>query len=442
MNACLTATDFARRRYWQAGTLEPGKPDCIHQVCLYPQVRRQTILGFGGAFTEAAACCWQRLAPENRARFLQAYFGPDGLRYTLGRTHMGSCDFSLGHYACLDGPDQPAASFSMARDRQYILPLLLAAQEAAGQPLGLLLSPWSPPAFMKTNGDRNHGGSLKPEFYAQWAACMAEYVRRYRAAGCDVRMVSVQNEPAATQTWDSCLYTAQEEGEFAVRCLRPALDRAGCGSVKILAWDHNKESLLWRAAGTLSVPGADGAVDGFGVHWYTGDHFEALRAARELWPDKILLHTEGCVEYSRFDGMAGVGKAEMYAHDILGDLNAGASGYIDWNLLLDADGGPNHVGNFCEAPLMLTGSGQDFVTNGEYWYIGHFSRFIRPGAVAVASSGWCSGAEHAAFLNPDGGRVLVALNRTGEALPVSASEDGESAFNFTLAPHSIATLTY
>lgn len=442
MNAVLTTTDLGRGLYWRAEALEPTAPDYIHQISIYPQVRRQTVAGFGGAFTEAAAYCWQQLAPENRARFLQAYFGPDGLRYTLARAHMGSCDFALGNYACLDGAGQPMDAFSMERDEQYLLPLLRAAQQAAGHPLALLLSPWSPPAFMKTNGEMDHGGALKPEYRAQWAACIAEYVRRYRAAGCDVRMVTVQNEPAAVQSWDSCIYTAQEEGVFAAQFLRPALDRAGCAGVQILAWDHNKEALIWRAAGTLAVPGAAQAVDGFGVHWYTGDHFEALRAARELWPDKLFLHTEGCVEYSRFAGMAGPGKAEMYAHDILGDLNAGVSGYIDWNLLLDAGGGPNHAANYCAAPLMLTEDGRDFVTNGEYWYIGQFSRFIQPGAVCLASSGWCAGAEHAAFANPDGSHVLVTLNRTGEALPVSATEDGETCFSFALAPHSIATLTY
>lgn len=442
MNASLITTDLARGLHWHSETLAAGAADGMHQVNLFPALRGQTFAGFGGAFTEAAGSCWQRLSEANRQRFLAACFGPDGLGYTLGRAHMGGCDFALGSYACLQAPGQSLAAFDTSRDQQYILPLIAAAQAAAGQKLGLLLSPWSPPPFMKTNGEAAHGGRLLPAYRAQWAACMAEYVRRYRAAGCDVRMVTIQNEPAAAQTWDSCLYTAREEGEFAARWLRPALDAAGCSDVRILAWDHNKELLVQRAAGTLAVEGADRAVDGFAVHWYSGDHFDAIAAVRALYPGKEVWFTEGCVEYSRFDGLPGVGKAEMYAHDILGNLNAGIAGSIDWNLLLDAAGGPNHVGNFCEAPLMLTADGTDFVTLGEYWYIGQFSRFIRPGAVAVGHSAYTAGLEVTAFQNSDGRRVAVLLNRTGAPLPASVTEDGETGFTFTLAPHSIATLVY
>lgn len=442
MNATLTTTDLANGLHWHSEELAPAKADGMHQVNVFPALRGQTFAGFGGAFTEAAAHSWQQLTPANRQRFLDACFGPDGLGYTLGRAHIGSCDFALGNYACLSAPDETLAGFDISRDEQYLLPLIAAAQQTAGRRLGLLLSPWSPPAFMKTNGEMNHGGKLKPEYRALWAACMAGYVRRYRDAGCDVRMVSVQNEPAATQTWDSCLYTAREEGEFAAQYLRPALDKAGCGDVKILAWDHNKELLVQRAAGTLAAEGADKAVDGFGVHWYSGDHFEAIAAVRALYPGKEVWFTEGCVEYSRFDGMPRVGKAEMYAHDILGNLNAGIAGSLDWNLLLDAAGGPNHVGNFCEAPLMLTADGSDFLINGEYWYIGQFSRFIRPGATALGHSAYTAGLEATAFLNADGRKAAVLLNRTGGALDASLTEDGVTGYNFTLAPHTIATVTY
>lgn len=252
--------------------------------------------------------------------------------------------------------------------------------------------------------------------------------------------MSVQNEPAAVQTWDSCIYSAQEEGEFAAGFLAPALTEAGCGDVKILAWDHNKELLLQRASGTLAVPGAAKAVNGFAFHWYTGDHFDAVRLAKDRWPDKELWFSEGCVEYSRFDGMTPLQKAEMYAHDILGNLNAGISGSIDWNLLLDAKGGPNHVGNFCEAPVMLTGDGSDFVLQSEYYYIGQFSRFIRPGAVRLGVSSWTSDLEVTAFENLDGSRIVVALNRTERVLPISVTLDGQEGFNFLFAPHSVATL--
>lgn len=439
MKAVITTTDFSRNSLWAEAPLEAGALDCTHQVSVYPNCKGQRIEGFGGAFTEAAAYNYQKLPQDKRKAFMQAYFGEKGLRYSVGRTHMGSCDFALGNYACISSENDPV--FNTRRDETYLLPMLRDAGAAAGKPIGLLLSPWSPPAFMKTNGDMNHGGKLREEYRPLWAECMARYVAFYRAQGCDVRMVSIQNEPAATQTWDSCLYSATEEGEFAA-FLRKALDAADCADVKILAWDHNKDIFVYRAEETLSVAGAEENVDGFGIHWYTGDHFEAVRAVKQRWPEKHIWFTEGCVEYSRFDGMTPQQKAEMYAHDILGNLNAGISGSIDWNLLLDSKGGPNHVGNFCEAPVMLSEDGTDFSLMTEYYYIGHFSRYIRPGAVKLASSVANTGVEAAAFENPDGSRVAVLLNTGDAPQDVSLTENGAEGFPFRLNPHTIATVQW
>ena len=438
MKAVLTTTDFQAGQRWRQTDLACAAADATHQVIVCPELCFQQFQGFGGAFTEAAAVCWKGLPPKRQQAFLDAYFGTGGLGYTLGRVHMGSCDFALDNYACQAGTEDQG--FDTSRDDENLIPLILAAQKTAGVPIGLMLSPWSPPGFMKTNGEMNHGGGLKPEYRQRWAECMASYVAHYRAVGCDVRLMTVQNEPAAVQTWDSCIYSAREEGEFAAEFLAPALDLAGCGDVKILAWDHNKDLLVRRAAGTLAAPGAVEAVDGFAFHWYTGDHFDAVRLVKGRWPDKELWFSEGCVEYSRFDGLTPLQKAEMYAHDILGNLNAGISGSIDWNLLLDAKGGPNHVGNFCEAPVMLTEDGSDFVLQSEYYYIGQFSRFIRPGAVRLGVSSWTADLEVAAFENVGGSRVVIVLNRTGQTMPVSITLDGQTAFNCSIAPHSIATL--
>ncbi|MBD5537902.1 MAG: glucosylceramidase [Lachnospiraceae bacterium] len=443
MKAVLTVTNLEKNIKWQQCELESGEVDSIHQVSVYPFMRRQTVQGFGGAFTEAAAWCCGQLPEEKRRQVLKAYFGDEGLRYTMGRVHMNSCDFSLGNYACVENPeDENLEGFTAERDEKYMIPMILEAQDIAGQPINLMLSPWSPPGFMKTNGEMNHGGSLRPEYRSRWAACMAKYASYYRSRGCSVKLMSIQNEPAAVQSWDSCIYTAAEEGEFAVKELFPALQAAGCGDIRILAWDHNKEILPYRAKETMVVAGAEDAIGGFAVHWYTGDHFDALRLVREKWSGKEIWFTEGCVEYSRFDGMSHGKKAEMYAHDILGNLNGGISGSLDWNLLLDAAGGPNHVGNFCEAPIMLNEAGDDYRIMGEYYYIGHFSRFIRPGAVCLGSSVYGSAVESVAFENTDGERGVVLLNRTEEAVPVSVTEEGGKAYNFEMQAHSIATLCW
>lgn len=439
MKATLTVTNLQKDIRWASSEISSGNADCMHQVSVYPNVRRQHFQGFGGAFTEAAAYCYQQLPEKKRREFMEAYFGPEGLRYSVGRTHLNSCDFALGNYACMESPEDEV--FHTERDEKYLIPMIWDAQKAAGRPICLLVSPWSPPAFMKTNGDMNHGGSLKAEYRQLWAACLAKYAAFYREQGCKVAMISIQNEPAAVQTWDSCIYSAKEEGEFAL-LLRRALDAEGCGDMQILAWDHNKDLFVYRAEDTLSVPGAEEALGGFALHWYTGDHFDAVRFVKERWADKTVWFTEGCVEYSRFDGMTPQQKAEMYAHDIIGNLNAGISGSIDWNLLLDAKGGPNHVGNFCEAPVMLNADGSGFEIMSEYYYIGHFSRCIRPGAVCLGSSVYSSGVEATVFENPDGSRAAVLLNRTDAVQEVSVTENAEDGFCFSLEPHTIATLQW
>ena len=439
MKATLTTTNLNKNLFWHSTQLERGRVDCMHQVSIYPTIRKQTFHGFGGAFTEAAAYSYQQLPAEKREQFMQAYFGENGLRYRYGRVHLNSCDFSLGNYACMESPDDPV--FHTDRDEQYPIPMILDAQKTAGRPIGLMVTPWSPPAFMKTNGDMNHGGKLKEEYRTLWAQCLAKYVSFYRQQGCDVQMISIQNEPDAVQTWDSCIYSGIEEGEFAP-ILREALDAEGCSDVRILAWDHNKDILVYRAEATLSVPGADGCVDGFAIHWYTGDHFDAVRLTADRWSAKELWFTEGCVEYSRFDGNTPLQKAEMYAHDIIGNLNGGICGSIDWNLILDAKGGPNHVGNFCEAPIMLKGDGSDFEIMSEYYYIGHFSRFLQPGAAAIGSSVYTGAMEVTAFENPDGSRVAVVLNRSDNVQQVSLTDNGRDGFRFELAPRTIATLQW
>ncbi len=440
MLAKVITTDLARGTRWQETTVEMAKADCMRQVSVYPMARLQVFEGFGGAVTEAAAVSWKRLPQNQQKAFLEACFSEGGLRYTVGRTHMGSCDFALGNYTCKQAATDQAFDFS--RDDDVLLPMILAAQDVAGQPLALLLSSWSPPAFMKTNGDMNHGGKLLPAFAGQWAACMAQYAAHYRDAGCNVRWMSVQNEPAAVQTWDSCIYTAKEEGEFAARHLAPALKAVGMDTIDILAWDHNKEALMWRAAETLSVEGAQEAVAGFALHWYTGDHFEALRLFRELWPSRSLLFTEGCVEYGRFGGVSPLQKAEMYAHDILGNLNGGISASIDWNLLLDAKGGPNHAGNFCEAPLMLNAQADAFEAKAEYDYIGQFSRYIRPGDTCIGASAYAAEIEVTAFARREGGYTVVLLNRTDAGHRVSITSDAENAVNLELPAHTICTVLF
>lgn len=410
----------------------------MQQVRVHPSVSYQQILGMGAAITEASAYTCARMSAERQKQLLALYFGA-GNDYNFCRLHIQSCDFALGNYAYVeDAQDRELQSFSIERDRKYIIPFVQAALEQ-NPDIQFLASPWSPPAFMKTNGEMNHGGRLRQEYYQMWADMVARYVSAYQDEGIAIRRLTVQNEPAAVQTWDSCIFSGAEEAEFACRYLRPALDRAQHADVKINVWDHNKEKILERAAESFGVEGAQEAIDGIAFHWYTGEHFDALAEVRRQYPDKELLFTEGCVEYARAAADNQVQHAEMYAHDIIGDFNAGMNGFIDWNLILDRQGGPNHVKNYCDAPVMCDVDADTIDVKLSYYYIGHFSRFIRPGARRILVSKYSPDIEATAFRNPDGSRVLVLLNRSEREVDFVLSTEGKNSGRMKIGKHSIMT---
>jgi glucosylceramidase len=400
--------------------------------------RFQVIEGFGGAFTEAAAVTWQALAEAAREQFLSDCFDPaHGHGYTLGRVHMNSCDFALGNYAHVETPgDFALETFNIDRDRRALLPFIRAALRAAGRPIKLLVSPWSPPAWMKTNSEMNHGGSLRPECRAAWAQCFVRFIRAYEAEGVPVWAVSVQNEPMARQRWDSCLYTAEEERDFVRDHLGPALHGAGLGHVKIVIWDHNRDGMVERASVVYGDPEAARYVWGTGFHWYGDDHFDHVQLVHDAWPDKQLLFTEGCQEGGPHHGSWDLG--ERYARSIINDMNRWTVGWIDWNLVLDETGGPNHVGNLCSAPVLADASRGALLHQSSYYYLGHFTRFVQPGAQRVLCAATMQAVEAAAFVNPDGSIATVVMNRTDDTVSFAMCIDGQQTLA-DLPPRSIAT---
>ncbi|WP_075679298.1 glycoside hydrolase family 30 protein [Roseburia sp. 831b] len=441
-NVRVITTDIAKKTYWEEKTVASEACDEAMQVLnVFPEVKEQTFRGFGGAFTEAAAHVYAGLKKEQKEEVINAYFGKEGLRYQMGRIHMNSCDFALGNYTYIEEGDVELKTFSIEHDRKEILPFILDAKKAAGEEIPLLVSPWSPPAFCKTNGEMNHGGSLKKEYYAFWADYFVRFIKEYQKEGMQIRYLTVQNEPAAVQTWDSCIYSGKEEGEFVRDYLGPKMKEAGLGDIKIFVWDHNKDLVYQRAKETMSVQGAGAYVDGVAVHWYTGDHFDGISLVKKQYPKLEVFFTEGCVEYSRFSDSNEVEKAEMYAHDMIGNLNAGISGSLDWNLLLDEKGGPNHVGNFCAAPLLCDVKKSEVSKQLFYYYIGHFSRYIRSGAVKIGTTRYTDAIDMTAFENPDKSIAIMLLNKTNQAQPYVLKE-AEKGVTGELAPHSIQTILF
>ncbi len=441
MEAIIYRTNEKEHLRRESAMLKTG--DCGETKLLrfYPQEQRQQIIGFGGAFTESAGYVFSKMSGEKQEAILENYFGESGNRYNLCRTHIQSCDFSLGNYAYVeDEQDKELKTFSLERDKQYLIPLIQAALKKK-RDLQLLASPWSPPAFMKTNGQMNQGGHLKESYIQMWANMIAKYLLEYRKLGIPITRITVQNEPKATQTWDSCLFTAADERNFVCGYLRDTLNNCGLTDVKINIWDHNKERMYDRAMEAMSTEESVKAISGVAFHWYTGDHFESLKLTRDKFPTKELIMTEGCVEYSKCGSNRHVEHAEMYAHDIIGDFNAGANGYIDWNLLLDQQGGPNHKSNYCDSPVMCDPETDTVDLKLSFFYIGHFSRFIRPGARSVVVSRWSDCVETAGFVNPDGEKVLIILNRTDKPQGFTIF-DGENTCAEKIGPHSILTVCW
>ncbi len=410
--------------------------DCLASVSVMPSSTFQAMQGFGGAFTEAAAVTWLSLSPAKRKEVLQAYFDPElGHGYTLCRVHMNSCDFSLGNYAHLEtAGDEALQSFSIERDRQALLPFIQEALKLT--PLKLLVSPWSPPAWMKSNGQMNHGGYLLPRYRSTWARCFVRFIQEYAKEGVPVWGVSVQNEPAATQRWDSCLYSAEQERDFVRDFLGPELEKAGLGHIHIIIWDHNRDLMVERANVVYSDAKAASYVWGTGFHWYGEDHFEHVQQVHDAWPDKQLLFTEGCQEGGAHNGSWEPG--ERYARSLINDLNRWTVGWIDWNLLLNEQGGPNHVGNFCSAPILIDDQQHTLLLQSSYYYLGHFSRFIKPGALRVLCASTRQDLEATSFVNPDATLATVVMNRTEAPIRFSLVI-GQNRMVSELPPRSIAT---
>ena len=397
----------------------------------------QCMVGFGGAFTESAAVTWFKLSAARREQVLKAYFDPEnGHGYSFCRLHMGSCDFSLSNYSHVDTDDEELSSFSIERDRQALMPFIKAAQIVAGRPLQLLVSPWSPPAWMKTSGTMNHGGRLKPEFRNAWANYFVKFIKAYEAEEIPIWGVTIQNEPMATQRWDSCVYSAEEERDFVRDYLGPSLEKSGLGHIKIVIWDHNRDELVHRASVVYADPMAARFIWGAGFHWYVEDHFDHVQLAHDAWPDKHLIFTEGCQEGGPHTGEWSLG--ERYACSIINDLNRWTVGWIDWNLLLDEHGGPNHVGNYCSAAILADTQKDELLPQSSYAYLGHFSRYIKPGARRILCAANRQSLETTAFRNPDGTIACVVMNRSDEALKFQI-KIGDSQGVALLPPHSIAT---
>lgn len=404
----------------------------------------QQITGFGGAFTESSAYLLQQLSKEKREAILEAYFGENGARYSLTRTHMNSCDFSLDHYsyAPVEG-DSTLAHFSIDEDRDDIIPMIKAAQQISKEGFKIVASPWTAPPWMKDNNDW-YGGKLKKEYYPIWASFFSKYATSYAKEGIDIWGFTVENEPLGNDAhWESMHFTPEETADFVKNHLGPQLKKDNL-NVNILVYDQNRdEELKTWAEVLLKDDELLPMIYGTAVHWYasTYKYFpESLNFTHDLAPNKHIINTEACVdaEIPHWNDDDWYWKKEAtdwgwdwakeenkpnhpkyvpvyrYARDIIGCLNNWVEGWIDWNMVLDEKGGPNLASNWCVAPVLVDVKKDEVYYTPLYYTLSHFSKFIRPQAQRIGFE--CSDDElmTTAIKNLDGSIVVVLLNMSGE----------------------------
>lgn len=416
-------------------------------IFVNPNKTFQSFWGIGGAITDASSEIFATLSPEKQDEFLKAYYDKDeGIGYSLARTTIHSSDFASASYTYVTDEDKELSTFNIDHDRKYRLPLIKRVIEAAGGEIPLYASPWSPPAFMKTNKNMLKGGKLLPEYAPSWAMYYVKFIKAYEQEDIPIWGLTIQNEPMATQRWESCIYTAEEERDFLKNHLGPTLEEQGLGDKNIVVWDHNRDLITDRANIIFDDPEASKYAWGIGFHWYEvwagGEYmYDNLSLINESYPDKNLLFTEGCVESFDEQKYQFWPNAERYGQSMINDFNNGTVGWTDWNILLDHTGGPNHVQNFCFAPIHADTRTGELIYTPSYYYIGHFSKFIRPEAKRVSTSSSRSHLLSTSFLNTDGKMVTVVMNQSDKEIPYQLYV-GREAVKETIAAHAIQTLIY
>lgn len=438
-------------------------------IRILPDSTYQTITGIGGSFTESSAWLLNQLSRKNRDSILQAYFGDEGARYSLTRTHINSCDFSLSNYAYapVEG-DTELKSFSIDEDRDDIIPMIKDAMAISSDGFKIISSPWTAPPWMKNNNDWV-GGKLLPEYYDTWALYFSKYVAAYQQEGIDIWGITVENEPLGNgNNWESMHFTAEEMAEFVKNHLGPKLEMDG-HDVQVLAYDQNRgEELVEWAKVIYQDEASSKYFDGFAVHWYasTFDWFpESLNFVHEKAPGKYLIQSEGCVDADvpRWKDDQWYWSKEAtdwgwdwapeeqkhlhpkyvpvyrYARDMIGCLNNWVDGWVDWNMVLNRQGGPNWFENWCVAPVIVDVEKDEVYFTPLYFTMMQFSRYIRPGAVRIGFDNPDDSLMMTAAENPDGSIAVVLLNMNSAPKHISLSL-GDRSVEVQISARAVQTI--
>ena len=418
--------------------------------------RFQKITGFGGAFTESSAYLLNKLGKKNRDEILKAYFSKEGANYSLTRTHMNSCDFSLSQYSYSPvADDMDLKHFTIKDDMDDLIPMIKDAMSVSEDGFKIFASPWTAAPWMKDNNEWV-GGKLLPKYYDTWALFFSKYLDAYKAEDIDIWGFTVENEPHGNgNNWESMHYTPDEMTNFVMNHLGPKLEADGHGDKIILGYDQNRAGLKEWVDSMYKNEETSKYFDGTAIHWYESTYkiySEDLQYAHNKSPNKYLIETEGCIDsqvpvwkddawYWKKEatdwGWDWAKEEEKYLHpkyapvnryarDIIGCLNNWVDGWVDWNMVLDRQVGPNWFKNWCVAPIIVDPDNDEVYYTPLYYVMAHFSKYIRPGAEVVNVESSDEELQITAAINPDNSVAVVVFNEGKEPKNFNISLNGKS----------------
>ena len=467
LNVEVYETSASGNKLTKLETFSSG--DRLVSIKLLPEKTFQTITGFGGAFTESSAYLLNKLSIVNRKKIIDAYFSYEGANYSLTRTQMNSCDFSLSQYSYSPVEnDKNLEHFSIKEDKDDLIPFIKDAMAVSTDGFRIFASPWTAAPWMKDN-NKWIGGKLKPEYYDTWALFFSKYIDAYNAEGIDIWGFTVENEPLGNgNNWESMHYSPDEMTNFVQNHLGPKLDAEGKGNVKILGYDQNREHLKEWIDSQFKNEETSKYFDGTAIHWYasTFEVFpEELQYAHNKAPEKLLIQSEACVdsEIPKWQDDAWYWSKEAtdwgwdwapakdkhfhpkyapvnrYARDIIGCLNNWVDGWVDWNMVLDTQGGPNWFKNWCVAPVIVDPKTDEVYFTPLYYTMAHFSKYIRPDAKIIGIENTDTNLMITAAKNPDGSIAVVIFNETTNPKDLKLSLKDKS-IDITISAQAIQTI--
>ena len=507
----LTSSDGAKCAAAESVCFERGIAD--NAFVIRTDEHRQTIDGFGGSLTESSAFVLACVSPEQRQAILEELYGAQGANFSVARTQIGASDFSVeGHYSLAEQEgDTALLSFSLSRDKevfskaqypqvkdeQYDLYHLMKdivhiKQHQQDKTYKILASPWTAPAWMKDNGryyqrdaQARRGGALLPQYYGTFADYFVKYLEAWRAEGVAFWAITPENEPMGNDGgWESMELSPAQEAEFIGKYLGPRLAANGFGDVQILGFDQNTFEMGPYTAAIYGDEQANDYTAGMAIHWYgsTISCFpEVLDSIDNLYPDKTIFHSEGCIDNLGCPAWDGVtdpvgfvesgwfnndafwwtpsatdwaystpfwpdwhpayAPATRYATYIIDGINHWMTGLCDWNIVLDSIGGPNHVNNYAAAPVMIDYQNDIIYYTPYYYVLKQFSRSMRPGDVVLGVAPSQGQAHiHLCAVSKADGTVAVNIYNAGEqADEVRLQIDGYHAV-VPMPAHALKTL--